>query len=60
MLKLGATICHFVISNLAGTAVANFLQLRREVTIVVRNVTLLVAGWVTEWSGDRPHVLCGD
>ena len=46
---MGTTRCNFVVSNLAGTAVAKFLQLGREMIVVLRDVNLLVSGRVTEW-----------
>ena len=53
-------MCQFVVSNLVGIVVVNFLQFDREMTIELRDVTLLVAGRVAEWEGYMPTLFwCG-
>ena len=50
-------MCNLVVTNLAGAAVVNFHQFRREVKVEVGDVTVQVAGRVTEGTGDGPDVL---
>ena len=48
---------NLVVTNLVGATVANFHQFRRKVNVKVGDVTLQVAGRVTEGIGDGPDVL---